>query len=494
MPIYDPCPSGSYQDRPGNASCDPCPAGRFQNREGLATCEPCLAGTYYEGQGANSSILCRDCPKGKYGDKDGLAVCTDCPEGQYQPDEGKEQCMQCTDIDHFKTSNEQHTECVDNEALMSRPIMEIVFADGVGLAVSFAFAALFAILAAFINRLEGQYTDSADDDRGTTDTNATGDTRTSDVTGGAKTLARMEPYKVLLKAGQCGFSFSSEVILLTAMFVQLPRAAITMLIFRLLHPIAVLTMYVGWFSPHQSPEYLREMMQHASLHEKFILKHTPPMCVFLLASMCDVTMVQMMPWEESTFFTESQGYPSMDVMRVSLAVKSLQATVSVICQITFLVLTSDIDSPATSTDAKILFGLSIALSVITMGMGLMTFFVKSALLRQVEETGEIHTQDDASIELGDLYKDSDDGNLALASQSNPLHSAMAEVVNGLRRENMVKSDQLQAKEEEVRMKEEEVRMKDEQIRMREEQMRMREEEIRQFRQSPGDVKESSVAL
>ena len=30
--------------------------------------------------------------------------------------------------------------------------------------------------------------------------------------------------------------------------------------------------------------------------------------------------------------------------------------------------------------------------------------------------------------------------------------------------------------------------------MKDEQMRMREEEIRQFRESPGDVKESSVAL
>ena len=100
----------------------------------------------------------------------------------------------------------------------------------------------------------------------------------------------------------------------------------------------------------------------------------------------------------------------MSMMKLCLGVETLQSIVSVICQIVFLVLYNNINDPMMSTQAKILFGLNIFSSMMTVVVSLVTLFMKQMLLKQQKRQSAV-------MELGKIYDDNDRGN----TYDNPLH-------------------------------------------------------------------------
>ena len=64
------------------------------------------------------------------------------------------------------------------------------------------------------------------------------------------------------------------------------------------------------------------MVRMSRLNEKFVRKNVAPVGLLVLASGCDVTMLQLMPWEQSRFYEESMGYPCYDLMIVCMVVKT----------------------------------------------------------------------------------------------------------------------------------------------------------------------------
>ena len=105
----------------------------------------------------------------------------------------------------------------------------------------------------------------------------------------------------------------------------------------------------------------------------------------VLMSFCDVTMVQFLPWKRSKFFGLSKGYPSMGLLSLSLATKTLQSFVSVVCQLKYLFDNNTIDSPTTSFQAKIAFSLSITSSSLAVVMGVLLFSLKYQLLKDEDK-------------------------------------------------------------------------------------------------------------
>ena len=97
------------------------------------------------------------------------------------------------------------------------------------------------------------------------------------------------------------------------------------------------------------------------IHEDFAKANIPAVGAITILSLCDVTMVQMLPWKNVAFYKESNGFPTMSLMRVCLGVETIQSIVSVLCQTIFLFMFKDINDPLMSTYAKILFGLNIFL-------------------------------------------------------------------------------------------------------------------------------------
>jgi hypothetical protein len=105
--------------------------------------------------------------------------------------------------------------------------------------------------------------------------------------------------------------------------------------------------------------------------------------------MCDVTMVQYLPWKRSTFYTESEGYPDMSVLKFALGIKSVQTLVSVICQLSYLVSDVDVSDPTMSPEAKALFTLNIMFSVSSVVFGAVLLVIKNKVLGTVQKRHDI---------------------------------------------------------------------------------------------------------
>ena len=103
---------------------------------------------------------------------------------------------------------------------------------------------------------------------------------------------------------------------------------------------------------------------------KFMQKNIPLTAALFLVSLTDATMVQLMPWQESKFYEESQGFPAYGVMQVSTATKTLQSMASVICQLVYIVEQNSVNDPTTTSQAKALFALSITNSLVSLIMGM----------------------------------------------------------------------------------------------------------------------------
>ena len=71
------------------------------------------------------------------------------------------------------------------------------------------------------------------------------------------------------------------------------------------------------------------------IDDSFCRAHMPFVGGVTLLSLCDITMLQFMPWSSSRFFSESKGWPTLDMLRFCLSIKALQTFVSVVCQVVF---------------------------------------------------------------------------------------------------------------------------------------------------------------
>ena len=131
----------------------------------------------------------------------------------------------------------------------------------------------------------------------------------------------------------------------------------------------------------------------------------PVVAVIIIVSMGDITLVQMLPWKKSVFFTESKGFPSISLMQLCLGVKTLQSAVSVICQISYLVSNSNLNDPTTSPQAKALFGLNIAVSLTSFVMGLVMLLLKGSLMRSVKGKDTESSNKEIEMSMDMVYTD-----------------------------------------------------------------------------------------
>lgn len=309
---------------------------------------------------ANSKSLCHSCPAGKYGDKEGMGTCTTCPRGKYQPNTGEHTCMECIAIDKLKTNNTEHTSCIDNEALKSDTIIEMMFETGTAMFAACGISVLFTLLCGFM-----QYKrEKASDDN----------------------LGQIERFQVMLKSAPQGLSFGSELFLVAGMLSTAPGLAAVMILFRSMHPCAVIYVFLAMYG---GMAWTQRCVSDADtwnglIHEDFAKANIPVVGAITILSLCDVTMVQMLPWKNVAFYKESNGFVTMSLMRVCLGVEIIQSIVSVLCQTIFLFMFHDINDPFMSTYAKILFGLNIFSSMMTVLISLIKLFFKQVFLKQAK--------------------------------------------------------------------------------------------------------------
>jgi hypothetical protein len=338
----------------------------------------------------------------------------------------------------------------------------VMFNKGVALSLAFTVAVVFLALAVAVHKMKAKYSSGSPS---------------------TQPLGGLEIHQVVLKSALPGFSFGSEVVLIWGMMTEARGLGAAMLAFRLLHPITTIVLTYALYAPDRFyilPEKLRKMIRKTPLHEGFMLLNVPPVGLLLLASACDVSVLQLMPWEESKFYTQSMGYPSMDLMLICMSVKMLQSFVAVVCQSAYLTRNSAPNDPTMTNQARALFGLSIGLSVVTLTMGAVILLLKWALLKKVskemEEEQEKERKDDG-VELGDVYKSREEGlgaEGAIPATDNPLHSAAMDLVK-------LKDVEIEAKDDELKTKDDELKAKDVELKAKERELEEKGKENEQLR-------------
>ena len=131
-------------------------------------------------------------------------------------------------------------------------------------------------------------------------------------------------------------------------------------------------------------------------------------------------MVQFMPMRKSAFFDKSKGFATMPMMQFCLVLKTAQSSVSVICQIAYLVTTSDLDSPTTSDQAKALFFLNILTAFMGAVMGVLLLCLKQKYLRE-EDKRRQSARTSAVLDMANMYDENSTAGDDVEPMANPMH-------------------------------------------------------------------------
>ena len=165
-----------------------------------------------------------------------------------------------------------------------------------------------------------------------------------------------------------------------------------MISFRMLHLVVTALYTAAIFGPKKISVFLedRNVMRKAKglrgrLSEDFSLRNMPLVGAVVLLSMFDCSLLRFLPWKPSTIFAESKGFPTVSMLRWCMSTKAIQATVSVICQVTYLSTDSDLGKVPMTAQAKALFGLNISFALIGAIMGIIMLCLKDGLLSRIEK-------------------------------------------------------------------------------------------------------------
>jgi hypothetical protein len=342
----------------------------------------CPAGKYGSESKSVSIEDCLDCPAGHYSSSEGATACSQCGRTQYQTDIGQAECNECTGVGQI--GNEDRTACMEDPAFaalaVSGPtIMETLYKKFASLIGAFLVTVIFAaVVGAMQYKKHGS--NKAAKDSGNSD---------NDIDGNK--VAMLPPHQVAMKASLTGFSFGSELFLIITMLGKAPGLAAVMIIFRLSHVVVAGTIAAVLFGSSDVTAWLEDkgVVKKATtlpslLCEDFCRTNMPLLSGVVLLSMGDCSMMQFLPWKASRVYAESQGFPSLQLLRWCLGTDTVQATVSVLCQIIFLTTSAGKEETNESGQAKALFAMNITFAVLGSVSGLLTLCLKDSLLSRLE--------------------------------------------------------------------------------------------------------------
>ena len=229
-------------------------------------------------------------------------------------------------------------------------------------------------------------------------------------------IGQWEIVKVILGSLLPGFSFGSEIFLTIGLIVDAPVLGLTMAIARSMHFLVGGMLALILFGPltvvkRLDPLVSGAVTQRLKMNEKFLLQNMPLIGLVVFFSLFDCTMLTFIPWSASAFFTGSRGFPSLGLMKWCLWTKTLQSTISAVCQIYYLISKSSISSPTTTSQAKGLFISNVLVTVMGLALLLLTLVMQQGILAKLQ------AEEDAKEKFG--------GGDALIYEDNPLHLSVS---------------------------------------------------------------------
>jgi hypothetical protein len=136
--------------------------------------------------------------------------------------------------------------------------------------------------------------------------------------------------------------------------------------------------------------------------------------------MCDVTMLQFLPWRRSVFYTESNGYPNFHVMKFVLGIETIQTLVSVSCQMVHLAAYTDVNDPTMLPEAKALFTMNILFAGSSVLFGLVMMVVRNKLLITVQTSRDREKGSNYPTTENLVQDDNVNGDVQLYGMTNPM--------------------------------------------------------------------------
>ena len=373
--IYMPCTPGTYNSDTGKVSCLACPQGKYSPKNGSALCMNCPPGTYLNISGAKTETSCMKCSAGRYAPTNGSSTCLQCPSGHYQESPGQVECHECKSGDGQLMSNApDFRSCVAR----SLSILGYLFKDNAAYYAAFMVSASFGIVCSLM------YYERTVAIREQQESKETG------IEDDKRHLAPLSLYQVVTIAPLPGYSFCSDIILIIGIMTEYPAVSAVMVVFRLLHAAATLFLLMVLFGSKSSKEYLskhnytflREAASWSELfHYDFARINISITGVVLMLCVCDISLVQVLPWKSTKFYEESQGFPSKSLMRFALGTDMVQASVNALCSITFIGISLNKEGSSTNVAVQTFVGISIAASLATALTTIMLLILKERVLK-----------------------------------------------------------------------------------------------------------------
>jgi hypothetical protein len=269
-----------------------------------------------------------------YGDATGAEVCKDCSEGYYQDQPGNDTCIKCKGggDDTAVTSEAGSTSATDcvvkvyssSSSETSLSIEELIISYGFDWSMTFVVALAFVAMAALVTYY-----------------------REMDPKG----LANYSRLEAFCHSFFPGFNFGASIFLMLLTKRDYPDIYGAMVFARLLHLLGGLLVISCLFMPEATAERakvstmipgVREKVNRAFARENAWLVE----CICLL-SLCDVTMLQYLPWRKAKFYVISEGWVTARLMMYCLVIKCMDTLITVACEIAYLD-TADADAQTES--------------------------------------------------------------------------------------------------------------------------------------------------
>ena len=198
-------------------------------------------------------------------------------------------------------------------------------------------------------------------------------------------LANYPRFYTLFNSSLSGFSFCAELLLLMAFFAEkYTGLGVVMLLGRLIHVVGGLVIGVALFGYGKRLEeragcvldglsHVRDTMDQQYLEENIYMAEMTMLC-----ALCDTTMLQFMPYKKSRFYSISEGWPTLKVMKICLAVKTVQTVMSVACELAYV---SQEAQRFMSMESSALLYLNIILNVFAVVYALVMLLMRQGILR-----------------------------------------------------------------------------------------------------------------
>ena len=242
-------------------------------------------------------------------------------------------------------------------------------------------------------------------------------------------LAQLELKKVSIMMAVQGVSLISELFYVSVLFsssnTSFVACAAVILAVRICHMVPAVFVLANILEPCG----LRGIYS-SSVDKQAVFNGDALYGAVIIMAMLEFQLCILLPWRNGSFAKMSFGYPTYNIFRTGVYLKTVQTLISTIIQVYFIASDTSLND-----SAKVFNGLNLAITLINLLLNLVKGFLKMNILLQ-HSGGESSSSDVVDFEMSDISaKPSRDSEGAVSYTTNPLvaGSAMSRVMSFARR-------------------------------------------------------------